>query len=213
MVKHTETIRQQQPTNCLNVFGHFVGWRFKGQKDEQTSLKLGHSWLNMHLMSSTPSICSIKQYYREFGLSSVCNVVQLIHAIFFIHISQEIKQQINYGSQILHLMMRFLKFLKFCSFHVISCQFFFCCCCISLSSAMLMLFFSPDSNYEEKGSSLMGIVTQKLHCEEAGQLWSQQLIFVHGSVKQRPNLEAPVDLWVEIDQNAVSNIGLVKLSP
>ena len=25
MVKHTQTIRQQQPTNCLNVFGHFVG--------------------------------------------------------------------------------------------------------------------------------------------------------------------------------------------
>ena len=24
MVKHTETIRQQQPTNCLSVFDHFV---------------------------------------------------------------------------------------------------------------------------------------------------------------------------------------------
>ena len=25
MVKHTQTIRQQQPTNCLSVLEHFVG--------------------------------------------------------------------------------------------------------------------------------------------------------------------------------------------
>ena len=25
MVKHTQTIRRQQPTNCLSVFDHFVG--------------------------------------------------------------------------------------------------------------------------------------------------------------------------------------------
>ena len=25
MVKHTQTIRRQQPTNCLRAFGHFVG--------------------------------------------------------------------------------------------------------------------------------------------------------------------------------------------
>ena len=25
MVEHTETIRRQQPTNCLSVFGYFVG--------------------------------------------------------------------------------------------------------------------------------------------------------------------------------------------
>ena len=25
MVKHTQTIRRQKPTNCLSVFGHFVG--------------------------------------------------------------------------------------------------------------------------------------------------------------------------------------------
>ena len=24
MIKHTQTIRQQQPTNCLSVFDHFV---------------------------------------------------------------------------------------------------------------------------------------------------------------------------------------------
>ena len=30
MVKHTETIRQQQPTNFLSVFEYFVGLARKG---------------------------------------------------------------------------------------------------------------------------------------------------------------------------------------
>ena len=32
MVKHTQTIRQQQPTNCLSVFDYFVGLELKGLK-------------------------------------------------------------------------------------------------------------------------------------------------------------------------------------
>ena len=30
MVKHTQTIRRQQPTNCLSVFGDFVKLALKG---------------------------------------------------------------------------------------------------------------------------------------------------------------------------------------
>ena len=30
MVKHTQTIRGQQSTNCLSVFGHFVVLKLKG---------------------------------------------------------------------------------------------------------------------------------------------------------------------------------------
>ena len=29
IVKHTQTIRRQKPTNCLSVFGHFVGLALK----------------------------------------------------------------------------------------------------------------------------------------------------------------------------------------
>ena len=29
MVKHTQTIRRQKPTNCLSVFDHFVGLALK----------------------------------------------------------------------------------------------------------------------------------------------------------------------------------------
>ena len=30
MTKHTQTIRRQQPTNYLSVFGHFVGLAIEG---------------------------------------------------------------------------------------------------------------------------------------------------------------------------------------
>ena len=30
MIKHTQAIRRQQPTNCLKVFDHFVGLALKG---------------------------------------------------------------------------------------------------------------------------------------------------------------------------------------
>ena len=32
MVKHTQAIRRQQPTNCLNVFDHFARFALKGFK-------------------------------------------------------------------------------------------------------------------------------------------------------------------------------------
>ena len=35
MVKHTQTIRQQQPTNCLSVFDHFMGLALEGLKIPQ----------------------------------------------------------------------------------------------------------------------------------------------------------------------------------
>ena len=34
LVKHTQAIRQQKPTNCLVVFDHFVGW-FIGQHGKE----------------------------------------------------------------------------------------------------------------------------------------------------------------------------------
>ena len=33
MVKHTQTIRRQKPTNCLSVFDHFVWLVFKRSKN------------------------------------------------------------------------------------------------------------------------------------------------------------------------------------
>ena len=39
MVKNTQIIRRQQPTNCLNVFDQFVGWRLKGSQLSKNSIK------------------------------------------------------------------------------------------------------------------------------------------------------------------------------
>ena len=36
MVKHTQTIHRQQPTNCLSVFNHFVGLALKRLKGAKT---------------------------------------------------------------------------------------------------------------------------------------------------------------------------------
>ena len=36
MVKHTQTIRQQKPTNCLSVFDHFVGLALKWLKHRES---------------------------------------------------------------------------------------------------------------------------------------------------------------------------------
>ena len=38
MVKHTKTIRRQQPTNCLGVFDHLMGLVLKGLKEIMETL-------------------------------------------------------------------------------------------------------------------------------------------------------------------------------
>ena len=38
MVKHTQTIRRQEPTNCLSVFDQFMGLALKGLKDVFSTL-------------------------------------------------------------------------------------------------------------------------------------------------------------------------------
>ena len=41
MVKHTQTIRPQEPTNCLNVFDYFVGLALKGLIEINKNTKVG----------------------------------------------------------------------------------------------------------------------------------------------------------------------------
>ena len=43
MVKHTQTIRLQKPTNCLSVFGHFVGFAIKGLRSVRWRKILGQN--------------------------------------------------------------------------------------------------------------------------------------------------------------------------
>ena len=39
MVKHTETIRRQKPTNCLSMLGHFMGLALQGLRGKE-----GEKW-------------------------------------------------------------------------------------------------------------------------------------------------------------------------
>ena len=45
MVKHTQTIRRQQPTNCLSVFDWFVGLELKGLKTSRSFPLGAKGWL------------------------------------------------------------------------------------------------------------------------------------------------------------------------
>ena len=48
MVKHTQAIRRQHPTNCLSVFGHFVGLVLKGLKISQNSQENVCAGVSLH---------------------------------------------------------------------------------------------------------------------------------------------------------------------
>ena len=50
MVKHTQTIRQQQPTNCLSVFDYFVGLALKGLILETNLTTLGNQLLETEIV-------------------------------------------------------------------------------------------------------------------------------------------------------------------
>ena len=65
MVKHTQTIRWQLPTNFLNVFDHFVGLALKGLKNSvfQTLLKDRTEYLENYEFSAS----SILTYYTSLA--------------------------------------------------------------------------------------------------------------------------------------------------
>ena len=52
MVKHTQTIRRQQPMYCLSMFEHFVGLELKGLKLLSDFIKILNLWCSSsHLCS------------------------------------------------------------------------------------------------------------------------------------------------------------------
>ena len=44
MVKHTQTIHRQKPTNCLNVFDHFIDLAFKRVNSFQANAPFQYPW-------------------------------------------------------------------------------------------------------------------------------------------------------------------------
>ena len=58
MVKHTQKIRRQKPTNCLSVFDHFVKLELKDLKQNLHELikSIRTAPLNLHKLLWTPKI-------------------------------------------------------------------------------------------------------------------------------------------------------------
>ena len=104
MVKHTQTIRRQLPTTCLDVFDHFVGLALKELRTNFSfyeplgftlyklnfgnwvDLKLFHDGGRYHIQTS-PLICSVNQWtgfymtaasvMKELMFCEICQTVEI----------------------------------------------------------------------------------------------------------------------------------------
>ena len=55
MAKHTQTIRRQQPMNCLGVFDHFVGLAINGLTSSVKKLNLVLAFKHSRVFVISPS--------------------------------------------------------------------------------------------------------------------------------------------------------------
>ena len=62
MVKHTQTMRRQKPTNCLSVFDHFVKLALKGLQ-KIGDLKVKERFFRVKLMKSLKSLVTASWKY------------------------------------------------------------------------------------------------------------------------------------------------------
>ena len=66
MVKNTQTIRRQQPTNCLSVLDHFVGvGANKKTKRWNSADKLVQKWIDLSSMFVPLSAEFYNEIYEE----------------------------------------------------------------------------------------------------------------------------------------------------
>ena len=65
MFKHTQTIRQQQPINCLSVFDHFVGLAFKVLRLQDRNSNM--SWRLMQFYTLSGGHCQRTQCFVLSG--------------------------------------------------------------------------------------------------------------------------------------------------
>ena len=85
IVKHTQTIRRQKPTNCLSVFGHFVGLALK-----ELHCQVQESMILIHARSPTNILDFCRTVYiRELFiylfiyLFRYLFMISLIYLLFF----------------------------------------------------------------------------------------------------------------------------------
>ena len=75
MVKHTQTIRQQKPTNCLNVFDHSVRLALK---------------LLIRLIDFCPALLSLESLTKKMVLRLLPQMVPNAHKIYQVAIQSHV---------------------------------------------------------------------------------------------------------------------------
>ena len=77
MVKYKQAIRQQQPTNCLSMFDHFVGLALKGLSMEEAKSNNGitnyiphHGVLNLHKPGKARVVFSASAKFHNISLNN-----------------------------------------------------------------------------------------------------------------------------------------------
>ena len=77
MVKNTQTIRWQQPTNCLSVINHFVGFALKGlNMSENLLAELAEESGSAHILSAFRFVWQLVDI--KFHANYFCLVVDTI---------------------------------------------------------------------------------------------------------------------------------------
>ena len=66
MVKYTQTVRREQPTNCLSVFDHFVKLAFKGLMGPQYYFYFMFTQRFMHIQMFARLCLTLKTYFETF---------------------------------------------------------------------------------------------------------------------------------------------------
>ena len=68
MVKHTQTIRQQQPTNCLSMFDHFVELAFKRLMGLRNACRIWSGIGNLEVTYFRLLLCALRWLLWELGI-------------------------------------------------------------------------------------------------------------------------------------------------
>ena len=73
MVKHSQTIRRQKPTNCLSVFDHFVNLALKGLKFSKFTFLWVNYQINYKYTSEVTEIKKLSNSGKAYCLEILCD--------------------------------------------------------------------------------------------------------------------------------------------
>ena len=96
MVKHTQTIRWLKPTNCLNVFDHFMGLALKGllKKEKEKTMngdqlqKLSQFCSLLFKFKEKRSVHMTSSRKTDVVLVTLFHIFHILFCVFIVDIEQ-----------------------------------------------------------------------------------------------------------------------------